>query len=328
MSLMPDDAAAYIGQLSPDRRWRWDGTAWTDATANGQPWTPAWASLALRAPATWSGGRVRRDRRPHRRPGASCGRDRTGRLDRSGCRCGAPGVRWRDHQPSVAVACGRSRSVRCMAEPACQPVVAPARHRRLAIAPRRRRIVRRSRLAARHRRRRIDRPRVQRRAPRNRRSRLRGKADRPHQNAARGHGAGGPRHPHRDPDRRRAGRPARIGGPDLCVVPESQHRPVAPGPGRRSTSCSDPWSSPACSESPRPNRSTGSTARCGGLEPSKRWSCSPSSTPSSQLSPSRRRSGRAGRPAIPCERPASPTPTTRGLDSSSCSGWRESRWSC
>ena len=51
---MPEDAAAYIGQLSPDRRWRWDGTAWTDATADGQPWTPAWASLALRAPATWT----------------------------------------------------------------------------------------------------------------------------------------------------------------------------------------------------------------------------------------------------------------------------------
>ena len=51
---MPDDAAAYIGQLSPDRRWRWDGTAWTDATASGQPWTPPWASLALRAPATWA----------------------------------------------------------------------------------------------------------------------------------------------------------------------------------------------------------------------------------------------------------------------------------
>ena len=26
---MSDDAATHIGQLSPDRRWRWDGTAWT-----------------------------------------------------------------------------------------------------------------------------------------------------------------------------------------------------------------------------------------------------------------------------------------------------------
>src|SRR5258705_887121 len=51
---MPEDAAAYIGQLSTDRRWRWDGTAWIDATVDGQPWTPAWASLALRAPATWT----------------------------------------------------------------------------------------------------------------------------------------------------------------------------------------------------------------------------------------------------------------------------------
>lgn len=54
MGLMPDDVAAYIGQLSPDRRWRWDGTAWTEATTSAQPWTPAWASLALRAPATWA----------------------------------------------------------------------------------------------------------------------------------------------------------------------------------------------------------------------------------------------------------------------------------
>src|SRR4029077_17704179 len=48
---MPDDAAAYIGQLSPDRRWRWDGTAWT-ATDAAPALTPAWARLRLRAPAT------------------------------------------------------------------------------------------------------------------------------------------------------------------------------------------------------------------------------------------------------------------------------------
>jgi hypothetical protein len=50
---MSDDAAAYIGQLSPDRRWRWDGTAWTAIDAP-PAFTPPWASLELRAPATWT----------------------------------------------------------------------------------------------------------------------------------------------------------------------------------------------------------------------------------------------------------------------------------
>jgi hypothetical protein len=49
---MSEDAAAHVGQLSADRRWRWNGTAWT-ATDTPQALTPPWASLELRAPATW-----------------------------------------------------------------------------------------------------------------------------------------------------------------------------------------------------------------------------------------------------------------------------------
>ena len=50
---MSEDAAAYVGQLSADRRWRWDGTAWR-ATDASQVLTPPWASLKLRNPATWT----------------------------------------------------------------------------------------------------------------------------------------------------------------------------------------------------------------------------------------------------------------------------------
>jgi uncharacterized protein DUF4153 len=52
---MSDDAAASIGQLSPDRRWRWDGTAWRP-TLNDLPGVsvPAWISLNLRSHATWA----------------------------------------------------------------------------------------------------------------------------------------------------------------------------------------------------------------------------------------------------------------------------------
>lgn len=47
---MSDDAARYIGQLSPDRKWRWDGRAWTPAHLR----LPAWASFNLRARPTWT----------------------------------------------------------------------------------------------------------------------------------------------------------------------------------------------------------------------------------------------------------------------------------
>src|SRR5579859_403626 len=45
---------ALIGQLSPDGRWRWDGTAWRSAEAPTDPLPmPVWASIKLRADATW-----------------------------------------------------------------------------------------------------------------------------------------------------------------------------------------------------------------------------------------------------------------------------------
>jgi hypothetical protein len=51
---MSDDAAAQIGRLSPDRRWRWDGTEWRPAPADSPRGSvPVWASLTLGAQATW-----------------------------------------------------------------------------------------------------------------------------------------------------------------------------------------------------------------------------------------------------------------------------------
>ena len=50
---MPDDAVT-IGQLSPDRRWRWDGTTWA-ATGTPEALASRWASVKLRNPATWTG---------------------------------------------------------------------------------------------------------------------------------------------------------------------------------------------------------------------------------------------------------------------------------
>jgi len=43
-----DEAAGYVGQLSEDRRWRWDGTAWIPT----QTTLPAWARLDA-TPARW-----------------------------------------------------------------------------------------------------------------------------------------------------------------------------------------------------------------------------------------------------------------------------------
>ena len=50
---MSDDAATHIGRLSPDRRWRWDGTAWTPTLPEALLRPPAWARLTLTAQATW-----------------------------------------------------------------------------------------------------------------------------------------------------------------------------------------------------------------------------------------------------------------------------------
>jgi hypothetical protein len=51
---MSEHATVPIGQLSPDRRWRWDGTDWAPAESTVAPHPPpAWASLKLRSEATW-----------------------------------------------------------------------------------------------------------------------------------------------------------------------------------------------------------------------------------------------------------------------------------
>jgi Domain of unknown function (DUF4173) len=53
--MMSDEAAAHIGQLSPDRRWRWDGTAWKPVLNDLSGVSmPAWLSLNLRSQATWA----------------------------------------------------------------------------------------------------------------------------------------------------------------------------------------------------------------------------------------------------------------------------------
>lgn len=53
--LMSDDAAPSIGRLSADKRWRWDGTAWTPALGDVPAATvPSWMSLKLRSQATWT----------------------------------------------------------------------------------------------------------------------------------------------------------------------------------------------------------------------------------------------------------------------------------
>lgn len=50
---MSDAGSVYAGQLSPDGRWRWDGTAWKPATDSALPSRPAWANLKLRSRASW-----------------------------------------------------------------------------------------------------------------------------------------------------------------------------------------------------------------------------------------------------------------------------------
>ena len=50
---MSDAGSVNAGHLSPDGRWRWDGTAWKPATDSALPSRPAWANLKLRSRASW-----------------------------------------------------------------------------------------------------------------------------------------------------------------------------------------------------------------------------------------------------------------------------------
>jgi len=50
---MTDDAGSHVGRLSPDGNWRWDGFAWTPASAGSAHPAPAWASLRVTAQASW-----------------------------------------------------------------------------------------------------------------------------------------------------------------------------------------------------------------------------------------------------------------------------------
>jgi hypothetical protein len=50
---MSDEAAAQVGSLSSDGRWRWDGTAWTPTPPAEALRPPAWMSLKVRSQATW-----------------------------------------------------------------------------------------------------------------------------------------------------------------------------------------------------------------------------------------------------------------------------------
>jgi len=50
---MSEDAAPTIGRLSPDGRWRWDGSTWTPVPVAIPHYMPAWASLKVTVEATW-----------------------------------------------------------------------------------------------------------------------------------------------------------------------------------------------------------------------------------------------------------------------------------
>ncbi len=51
---MSDAGSIRAGQLSPDGRWRWDGTTWQPAAASAAGTTPRWANLRLKRVATWT----------------------------------------------------------------------------------------------------------------------------------------------------------------------------------------------------------------------------------------------------------------------------------
>jgi Domain of unknown function (DUF4173) len=50
---MSEEAAAQVGRLSSDGRWRWDGTAWTPILPAEALRPPAWMSVRVRNQATW-----------------------------------------------------------------------------------------------------------------------------------------------------------------------------------------------------------------------------------------------------------------------------------
>jgi uncharacterized protein DUF4153 len=51
---MSDPASNYVGQLSADGRWRWDGAAWTPVTTTSGPALPVWLNLRVRSRPTWA----------------------------------------------------------------------------------------------------------------------------------------------------------------------------------------------------------------------------------------------------------------------------------
>ena len=47
---MADVTPARVGELSPDGRWRWDGSQWLPVAASAPP--PVWATARVRSSAT------------------------------------------------------------------------------------------------------------------------------------------------------------------------------------------------------------------------------------------------------------------------------------
>ena len=51
---MSGAGSPFVGQLSPDGRWRWDGSAWTAVPVPAISALPSWLNLRLRTQATWA----------------------------------------------------------------------------------------------------------------------------------------------------------------------------------------------------------------------------------------------------------------------------------
>src|SRR5579859_2025351 len=52
--MVSDAGSNYVGQLSADGRWRWDGAAWTPVASASGLGLPAWLNLRMRASPTWA----------------------------------------------------------------------------------------------------------------------------------------------------------------------------------------------------------------------------------------------------------------------------------